>query len=350
MKVANYGIGEKYWKASHRCYFVKIVHPDGRREDHRLDPDEDKAEEIRAEKITAIRKVGTPSIDYSVRELCNRFLEHSEANNARKTYIGYRCYLKSFSATIPADLRVRDFKLHHVQNWLKRKYPATGNTNTRHDAVCCLKRVFNWAVNDMEYLDRSPLSKLKSPPTMSRATCLSKDQWATVLSYFTPDDPFYSFLQLLLQTGCRPQEARVIEARHIDWQAKKVHFEDGEVPGKKGERDILLTDAAMAILKKWALRYPEGPVLRNEDGNPWKPNALRCRLGRLRKSKKLPFRAHCYAARHSVATDMLEAGASTGAVAAVLGHRDPTMVLKVYGKHIDKREQHLRDCLKKATG
>ena len=37
------------------------------------------------------------------------------------------------------------------------------------------------------------------------------------------------------------------------------------------------------------------------------------------------------------------------AVAAILGHRGPTMVLKVYGKHIEQREEHLRECIAKGT-
>lgn len=57
---------------------------------------------------------------------------------------------------------------------------------------------------------------------------------------------------------------------------------------------------------------------------------------------KLPFRVHCYVARHSAATELLDSGSSAGAVAAILGHKDPTMVLKVYGKHIESREKHLR--------
>ena len=50
----------------------------------------------------------------------------------------------------------------------------------------------------------------------------------------------------------------------------------------------------------------------------------------------------CCAGRHTKATDLLENGASTGAVASLLGHRDPTVVLKFYGRHIEKRREHLR--------
>ena len=350
MKVSVNGwiIGDKYWKKTHKGYYCVLVHPDRRREDHRLDPDANKAEELRANLITAIKREGRPSADYGVRDLCFLFLDYVKANNAKKTYTGYLSYLKSFCATIPATLKVRDLKLAHIQNWLTRKYPATGNTNTRRGAVVCLKRVFNWAVNDMEFFDRNPLTKMKSPPAAARATFLSKDQWATVLSHYKTDDPFYDFLKVMLRTGCRPQEARIMGTRQIDWKAKKAVFADGEVPGKKGVREILLTDEAVAILRKWTLKYPDGPAMRNEDGNPWTSTALNSRFVRLRK--KLPFRAHCYLARHSVATDMLLAGASTGAVSAVLGHRDATMVLKTYGKHIERREDHLRECLTRGTG
>jgi len=346
MKVAGWRVGTKYWKASHKCWFMKLTQPGGLREDRRLDSDEDAAEKLRCVIIASLEEQGTPSRDYPVRALCNLFLEHVAANNSPKTYKCYRSFLRSFASSIPATLRVRDFKHHHLENWLTRRYPASGNTTTRHDAVAAIKRIFGWAI-EMQYLETSPLARFKSPAAKPRDACLSKDQWAQVLSYYDPADPFHDFLQFSLQTGCRPQEARVVEARHVDWKAKKIHFADGEVPGKKGSRDILLTDAAFAILQRCALKCPSGPLLRNEDGGPWTTTALVSRFRRLRKKVAIP--AHCYLTRHTTATELLEAGASAGAVAAILGHRDASMVLKSYGRHIERREGHLRDCLERAV-
>jgi hypothetical protein len=68
---------------------------------------------------------------------------------------------------------------------------------------------------------------------------------------------------------------------------------------------------------------------------------LNCRLQRVKK-KFHNFRFTWYSGRHTKAADLLENGASTRAVASLLRHRDPTVVLKFYGRHIEKRREHLR--------
>ena len=99
---------------------------------------------------------------------------------------------------------------------------------------------------------------------------------------------------------------------------RKVCFRDGEVPGKKGDRQILLDDEAVVILRKWALKYPEGPVLRNTRGRRWSTTAVISRFRRLRKDLK--FKVSSYVARHSFATDLLQIGADLRSVRGLLGH------------------------------
>lgn len=71
-----------------------------------------------------------------------------------------------------------------------------------------------------------------------------------------------------------------MEARHIDFNAGVARFTEGEIPGKKGEREILLDEETVTVLQKWALKYPEGPVLRNTRGKPWGKNSLNSRFQR----------------------------------------------------------------------
>jgi integrase len=342
MQVGSYRVGQVYWKASHNSFYVKVAYPNGKREERRLDSDRDKAQALYCDLVADLRRQGVPDEEYRVRDLIDRFLDHVKANNAPLTYRWYKDFLKTFSESIPPKLTVKNLKHHHVENWLSARYPATGNTNTRHDAVACVKRVFNWAVRNMGYLTVSPLANYQTPPKVPRQTYITSEQWAGVLALIKDADPFKDFLTFLLLTGCRPQEARIITARDI--RENTVYLD--KVPGKKGQRTIILSDEAEAILAKWAKVYSTGPVLRNTRGVPWTSDALNCRFRGIKKKTDLPV--CCYLARHSAATQLLEAGASAGAVGALLGHRDATMVLKVYGKHIERRDAHLRQCLTNA--
>ena len=294
-----------------------------------------------------------PGAEMVVLNLLNLYLDWSEKNHSPRSHQRIRALVLSFGKSLPAGLRVNKLLPLHLTTWMDQRCPKHPtddskpvSENTRHDYACDVTGVFNWA-RKQRIIPASPFQDCKKPAKTPRALVLLPDQWQEVLAHLANDDPFRDFLQVLRNTGCRPQEARIMEARHINFKDRIVRFRDGEVPGKKGDREILLNAEALAILQRCALRCPEGPVLRNTRGRPWKKDSLNCRFQRLKS--KLPFRANCYAARHSLATDMLEAGASAGAVAAVLGHKDPTMVLRVYGKHIDTRREHLRACVDKAT-
>jgi len=340
----NYKVHKKYLKTSHACWYCMIDHPDGRREERRLEKDEEAAEGKRQKIIDELRESGRPSLDFTVDQLIQSFLTFVEEGNAKGTYTWHKTFLKSFGKSVGTTLRVRDLAPHHIQRWLNKSYPVRGNQNTRHNAISSLKRMFNWATKEMQYFHYNPVAAVKKPQRTRRDGGPSKDQGGEVLAYYkkkNPADPFYDFLDVMLSTGCRPQEMRVIEARHIDYAARLLRFLDGDIPGKKFGRDVEVPERLLPVLKRHALAHPDGKIFRNEDGNPWSHCALNCRLQRVKK--KFPnFRFTWYSGRHTKATDLLENGASTGAVASLLGHRDPTVVRKFYGRHIEKRREHLR--------
>ena len=268
-----------------------------------------------------------------------RVPELYRAEQRPATYRWYLHFLESFGSHVGKTLLVADLHLSHVNGWLAKHYPAKGNTNTRHNAIACLKRLFNWATKEMEYFDRNPLAALKKPPRTHRDTCPTREQWDRVMTEYKPADPFYDFLTVIRATGCRPQEMRVMAAPHglrcrghslRGWRDPGQEVRPRRDPPPSRRRRV---EAAGAC-------DPEGPLFRNENGKPWRRDAVSCRFQRLQR--KVKFRINCYSARHSKATDMLENGGSAGAVASLLGHRDPTVVLKFYGKHIEQRSEHLR--------
>ena len=264
-------VGKKYWKKSHGAWYCHILHPDGRDQDRRLDPDEETAEGIRQEIIKEIRKAGRPSLDCTVDHLIQNFLSYAEDNNAPATYKWYSNFLSWPSRTRRgiATLLVRDLRLHHVQNWLKGvsgheqpEYPAR-----RHrlpEAALQLGRQRHG------YFDAQPFGELRKPQRTHRDTCPTRDQWEEVLmpttTRTTPS-----------RTSSRSRRLPAAGPRSCGWSRRRqinlgpaglIHFADGEIPGKKFGRDVLVPDRDV-VLKRLALKHPQGPVFRNEDGNPW---------------------------------------------------------------------------------
>lgn len=291
--------------------------------------------------IMAGREELTP--DTRVVDLIDQFLDWSHRNHKASTYGWYRDLLYSFRETIGDRLRVGDLKPFHLTRWLDQEYAGTGN-NWRHGAIRTVQRALNWAVKE-GHLPASPLAHVKKPTPTPREVYLLPDQWKRLVAA-VKDQPFLDFITIMRETGCRPLEARTVEARHFDREGRCWFFPKEESKGGREPRVVLLNDRAFEITQRLALKTPEGPLFRNMHGQPWKKYALNCRCRRLKK--KLGFHICPYAIRHTFATDAIVRGVDLQTIATLLGHRNLTMLTKIY-QHIKLRGDHLREGLRKAT-
>lgn len=203
-----------------------------------------------------------------------------------------------------------------------------------------MKRAFDWGAQQ-GYIEFSPIRHVKKPSGQRRETTLTEDQRLLILNAAT-DDAFRDYLQLVQETGARPQEVRLVELRHVDWTNGLWVFppsehKTGQKTGKP--RIIFLTPTAFEVTRRLMLRSPTGPLCRNAQGQPWTRNAIGLRFRRLRTALKgkLPADLCAYHFRHSFATDTLERGVDPITVAELMGHRDATMVSRVY-QHLGKAD------------
>jgi integrase len=260
--------------------------------------------------------------DCTVQDLAARFLAH-HANSAPSTLRFYTDPLTSFVAHIGSKLRVCDLKPYHVSQWLERCHKTvkkakkvgdkwtvqdTGRPTTdnyRHNLVRAVKCCFRWA-EDEEYIDRSPIRKVKLPPSTPRGdeAYLMPDQWDKLVAAIK-DQPLLDLITVMKETGCRPQEVRRVEARHFDRVGSCWVFPKKESKGGRESRVVHLESNAFAICQRLVLKNPAGPMFRNRRGNPWTKEVLDYRCYRL--SKKLGFRVTPYAIRHTFATDAITA-------------------------------------------
>lgn len=276
-----------------------------------------------------------------VDDLLDAFLEWAETNREKKTYDGYRDMIKSFNQSLPAGLRICDLKPFHVNRWLDNQ--PTWNTTTKNKSCGAVKRAFNWAVAE-GYITLSPIAGMKKPPLLVRETLIPPELWRAI-GKTVKDQPFRDLLMILRETGCRPYEARTVEASNVrgdTWLFSKV-----DSKGQKYNRLVLLTPRALRITKRLMETNPTGPLLRDTRGKPWTRNAIVCRFIRL--SKKLNTPIFAYSIRHTFCTEGLEKGVDSTSMAVLMGHRDTTMVARVYS-HLTGNKKHLKAALRKAKG
>lgn len=289
----------------------------------------------------------------TVAEIVAQYLAWVEKNRAPATYKWYVKFLdkspkkwkvrRTFLDYIPASMRVSDLKPTHVQRWLDDRYEDVRD-NYKNCAARAVATCFNWAT-DLQILPGNPVKGFKRPAPQARECYLTPDQWDRLIG--SVDGPFADYLWFLHETGARPQEARIVAAKHFDKAGRRLVLERNNSKGKRVRRVIRLNDRALEIVTRLALKHPEGELFRNNRSRAWTNFSLNCRFRAVRK--KLGFKVFAYVLRHTFITDALLRGVDPLTVAALAGHKDAAMIMKVYS-HLCENDEHLAAKLKQATG
>ena len=229
-------------------------------------------------------------------------------------------------------MKVARLESHHLTKWIDS---LPWKPTSKNDAISVAQRMFNWAI-EHGHLKQSPVPKIKKPKRQRREVHYTKKQWDAVREH--ANGCFTDFLDFLWSTGCRPKEARDLEARHVDLKSGLAMFQSAEAKGEI-PRVIFLTPESREILARLVEKRPEGRIFLNSRGLPWTKDSVKCRLTRI--SKKVGFRVIAYGARHSYCTRALKQGVNATVVASLLGHKDASMISKVYS-HLAKDIEFLK--------
>lgn len=323
-----------FFKKSHKSWFVEID-----RKQINLGKDREEA----FKRYHSMMAGETPIAGRStVIVLLDQFLCWVKENRAPRTYDWYYDHIKPFSKYI-GRRTVGELKPIHVTRWLAT---LPGGTTWKNGAARAVSRAFNWA-RKQGLIQFNPVEGLEKPTAEHRECYITEDQWATALKLLSETDPARDIMCFLRETGARPVEARIASASHWDRANKRLVFETKNSKGKRYRRVIRLNQAAQDIVARLALKNPDGPLFNNRRGRPWTASALDHFCASL--SKKLDFEFYPYVLRHSWITDALLRGVDPMTVSILAGHRDATMVMRVYG-HLAQQDSFLEAKLRQATG
>lgn len=378
-----------WWRSERNAWFVTI-----RGVQHNLGPKKEAAERLFYELMA---KPEPPVIaSDSLVSILDLYLAWCEKHRSPGTYDWYRQRLSEFARNV-RTLRVRDLRPFHVQEWIDTK----DSDGHKRGCITAVQRALNWAVTQ-GYIEKNPIIRMEKPAAGRREVILSQEEHEAILARCS-DQEFRDVLTFAWESGARPQEIFALEARHTDFSRDRCVFPEKESKGKRKKRIIYLAPNAKKILEKLVHLYPTGKLFRNADGEPWHRNNVICRFGRLQielgkaelgdwkpseaeidrkvktlqkhrmesgrkveksakelrreaiykltsreAKKKVP--KHClYHWRHSYCQQALLRGVDPITLAELMGHKDGTMVLRIY-QHIHQDDQHLLDAAKKAVG
>lgn len=286
---------------------------------------------------------GRPAVTASgltVAEVFEKYLDWCEKHRSPRTYEWTKKHVQAFcdrlltARTMPAS-QLRPF---HLIEWVDGM--PTWGPNQKRGAIVAVQRPFNWAAK-LGYIDASPVRGVEKPKAKRREQYVSPKDFARLLAQYKEGDPFRDLLVFSWETGCRPQEARQLEPRHLVEKFRRFDIPPAEAKGKKRWRVIRLNDAAWQIVQK-RLASCNTKVFENEDGNPWTVDSVNCRFQRLKRSRGLA--AFAYALRHGFCQRKLEEGHDHLTVAELMGHANGAMVATVYS-HMNRADDHLRKAL-----
>src|SRR5262249_15638661 len=151
---------------------------------------------------------------------------------------------------------------------------------SRRGAIVAVQRPFNWA-EEMGHIAASPVKKIEKPQPRRRDNPITPEDFNAIIARYKDNDPFRDLLEFAWHSGCRPQEARAIEPRHVHLDAECVIIPKEEAKGRRRPRVILLHGRALEIVNRLLTVRSAGKLFRNEDGEPWKRFAIVNRFDRL---------------------------------------------------------------------
>lgn len=275
------------------------------------------------------------------KELSGKYLVWCANHQEKRTYEWYKNYIDMACAYSGiGDTPAYELKPYQVQEWIDSHGDAWGKTY-RGGAVVAIKRVFNWA-EEMGHGEGNPIKKLKKPTAQRRLSYAKQDGVERFLASIHPTDPFLDFITFIWACGCRPQEARHIEARHIELSVMRIVFPAIESKGKRHPRTILLNNTTLPIIERLVGKYPEGKVFCDTRGNGWSKYGICSRMADL--SERCGVKITAYDLRHGYITKKIKAGVNHMVIAPAVGHTDGSMIGKVYS-HVSQEEAHLREAL-----
>lgn len=255
----------------------------------------------------------------------------SKAEKRPKTIKACMFYMQPFAEKFNGR-RISSVKTAEVLDFVKKT--KTWGSGTKHNAIIYIKGLFKWSYAK-GFIDRDTMIDLANPypaPTRERGITLEEFD---ILINGTIDNQFKAVLRFLRDVGCRPGDLCKLSARHLHSELPMATLQPDEhkTGGRTGKvKDLYLTASIDSELRELARTYPDSPLLRNTEGNPWTTDTIEKRFTSLRERLGLPKHVIPYTSRHALITRLVDLGTPLATIAKIVGHKSTETIMSSYYK------------------
>lgn len=305
------------------------------------------------------------SMEYDLLTLINRFIEYLEIerNCSRLTIIKYRHYLErlnNFFIEIQKidKPKLDDINLESIRKfriYLARQPGLHGDLKsvTQGYYVIVLRSFLKWAIKN-DFVAMSP-EKIEVPRNKEHSLkFLNNEQVTRLLNQPLLSTPIglrdRAILELLFSTGLRVSEMVALNRDQIDLKTREFG-----IIGKGGHaRIVFISKSAAQFIDRYLksrmdkakplfINYlKRNSIIYGENKSRLTCRAIQYLVKKYTHQAKLPVDATPHTLRHSMATDLLRAGADLRSVQELLGHAN-IATTQIYTHITDSRLREVHD-------
>ena len=235
-------------------------------------------------------------------------------------------------------MRIEELERKAVSVYLAKQSASGVSPLTSHRRLSILRAALSWA-EESSLIERNPLAGLKvSKGKPERIAPPTPTELGNILSVSPPHLQRAIFLSFYLGVRVGPSELLSLKWEDVDiargvirvWSAKKnLHMP---------YRDLPIHSDLLSMMKQWQLLDGRGEGVIVHYGH--KPvMSIKSAWKSAKEKAGIVRRLRPYDLRHAFATFALDAGADIKAVAEMMNHSDPSMILRHY--------QHTKEATKR---
>lgn len=277
-------------------------------------------------------------VNLTVKELMTQYFANSESNAQTIQQCKYHAnqFINVFGERKATNIDNEDiFKFSSLQ---KLRGICQTTINRR---IGILKTALNWAVRN-GLLASSPLANLQLPKAKSiRISPPTSKEAQAMLRAASPHIQRIIMIGIYAGPRIGPSELFRLEWKDVDLENAMFRMPNAKKSSFNESRDIPIHPNLLTAMIQWSKQdavagmsyviHYGGKQIKNIQ-HSWKKMLIRAGITR---------RIRPYDLRHAFATYALAGSADIGSVAAIMGHTDASMILKVY--------QHVQDAQKRAA-